>query len=183
MSTITHSPTPEFSTGSLFQLTRGQFKPNKLWECRRFRTKFLLRSLAFPVTTFSYMEQMSRLPAMRQALTIQGLLPAKIHRPYLCAHFSVKQRAVRCSITTAPFSSCRARFTSCSYRRSIRRWRVCTAKMMNGLTWFAAPAVSIAKAKLRWCCSITALPSHRSRSRFTAGGQAGTADRRVAGAA
>lgn len=94
MSTITHSPTPEFSTGSLFfQLTRGQFKPNKLWECRRFRTRFLLRSLAFPVTTFSYMEQMSRLPAMRQALTIQGLLPAKIHRPYLCAHFSVKQRA------------------------------------------------------------------------------------------
>lgn len=94
MSTITHSPTPDISSGSLFfQLTRGQFKPNKLWECRRFRTKFLLRSLAFPVTTFSYMAQMSRLPAMRQALTIQGLLPAKIHRPYLCAHFSVKQRA------------------------------------------------------------------------------------------
>lgn len=30
---------------------------------------------------------------MRQALLIQGLLPAKIHRPYLCSRFSVKQRA------------------------------------------------------------------------------------------
>ncbi|WP_275556071.1 VirK/YbjX family protein [Mixta sp. Marseille-Q2659] len=94
MSIITESPVPELSTGSLFfQLSRGKFKPNKLWECRRFRLKFLLRSLAYPVTTFSYMERMSELPAMRQALLIQGLLPAKIHRPYLCANFSVKQRA------------------------------------------------------------------------------------------
>lgn len=80
--------------GSLFfQLSSGKFKPNKLWECRRFRMKFLLRSLAYPLTTFSYLEQMSELPAMRQALQIQGLLPAKIHRPYLCSHYSVKQRA------------------------------------------------------------------------------------------
>ncbi|QHM73300.1 VirK/YbjX family protein [Mixta intestinalis] len=94
MSTITDSSAPAISTGSLFfQLARGTFKPNKIWACRRFRTKFLLRSLAWPITTFSYMEQMSQLPAMRQALHIQGLLPAKIHRPYLCANFSVKQRA------------------------------------------------------------------------------------------
>lgn len=80
--------------GSLFlQLSRGQFKPNKLWESPRFRMKFLLRSLAWPLTTFSYLEQMSKLPAMRQALLIQGLLPAKIHRPYLCSNYSVKQRA------------------------------------------------------------------------------------------
>ncbi|MFD1801009.1 VirK/YbjX family protein [Mixta tenebrionis] len=94
MSTITDSSIPASSTGSLFfQLARGTFKPNKLWACRRFRAKFLLRSLAWPVTTFSYMQRMSQLPAMRQALHIQGLLPAKIHRPYLCASFSVKQRA------------------------------------------------------------------------------------------
>lgn len=80
--------------GSLFfQLSSGQFKPNKLWQSRRFRLKFMLRSLAYPMTTFSYMEKMAELPAMRQALLIQGLLPAKIHRPYLCSLFSVKQRA------------------------------------------------------------------------------------------
>lgn len=94
MSTITESPAPEVSTGSLFfQLSSGKFKPNKLWQCRRFRLKFLLRSLLYPITTFSYMEKMAELPAMRQALLIQGLLPAKIHRPYLCSRFSVKQRA------------------------------------------------------------------------------------------
>ncbi|MDR7343824.1 uncharacterized protein VirK/YbjX [Pantoea alhagi] len=94
MSTITENPTPEVSMGSLFfQLSSGKFKPNKLWQSRRFRLKFMLRSLAYPMTTFSYMEKMSELPAMRQALLIQGLLPAKIHRPYLCSLFSVKQRA------------------------------------------------------------------------------------------
>ena len=94
MSIITESPAADMSMGSLFfQLSSGKFRPDKLWECRRFRLKFLLRSLVFPITTFSYIEKMFELPAMRQALKIQGLLPAKIHRPYLCANFSVKQRA------------------------------------------------------------------------------------------
>ncbi len=47
----------------------------------------------FPITTFSYLNQLAKLSALPQLLTVQGLLPAKPHRPYLRAGFSVAQRA------------------------------------------------------------------------------------------
>ncbi|WP_239510042.1 VirK/YbjX family protein [Enterobacter cloacae] len=76
-----------------YQLVCAKNVPDKMWLTSSFRAKFLLRSLVFPVTTFRYLHHLSELPCMSQALRRQGLLPAKIHRPYLCSGFSVSQRA------------------------------------------------------------------------------------------
>lgn len=67
--------------------------PNKLWCSKNFRFKFALRTLVYPVTTHRYLSQLAALPQLPQLLTVQGLLPAKLHRPYLRAGFSVAQRA------------------------------------------------------------------------------------------
>ena len=94
MSTITTSVTNNDSSAPLFlPLISGKFRPNKLWNSGSFRAKFALRSLVFPVTTFNYLQQLAKLSALPQLLTMQGLLPAKPHRPYLRAGFSVAQRA------------------------------------------------------------------------------------------
>ncbi|QDY40460.1 VirK/YbjX family protein [Candidatus Pantoea soli] len=94
MSTITHSEPNTISSAALFlPLISGKFRPDKLWNSARFRLKFALRSAVFPVTTFHYLHQLSQLSFLPALLHSQGLLPAKPHRPYLCAGFSVAQRA------------------------------------------------------------------------------------------
>lgn len=94
MSTITTQKANTDSPASLFlKLTCGKYRPDKLWASRRFRLKFLLRTCVFPIITLRYLRQLSALPELPQLLTVQGLLPAKLHRPYLQAGFSVKQRA------------------------------------------------------------------------------------------
>ncbi|MFB4341746.1 VirK/YbjX family protein [Pantoea sp. CS_6] len=76
-----------------FQLLSGKYVPNKIWRSRRFRLKFALRTLIAPVTTLRYLQQLSTLPRISQLMHVQGLLPAKLHRPYLRAGMSVAQRA------------------------------------------------------------------------------------------
>ena len=76
-----------------YQLVSAKVVPDKMWLTSGFRAKFFLRSLVFPVTTFRYLHHISKLPCMSQALKRQGVLPAKIHRPYLCSRFSVSMRA------------------------------------------------------------------------------------------
>ncbi|QGY27459.1 VirK/YbjX family protein [Pantoea cypripedii] len=94
MSTIINTETNNDSSASLFlQLISGKFVPNKLWRSKNFRFKFALRSLVYPVTTHRYLHELAALPQLPQMLTVQGLLPAKLHRPYLRAGFSVAQRA------------------------------------------------------------------------------------------
>ncbi|TCV96801.1 hypothetical protein EDC52_104241 [Biostraticola tofi] len=88
-----HPMSARTAASLFFHLICGTFVPDKLWLCRRFRTKFLLRSLLFPATTFRFLQSLARLPSMGIALDKQGLLPAKIHRPYLLAGLSVSARA------------------------------------------------------------------------------------------
>nr|WP_253275001.1 VirK/YbjX family protein [Pantoea stewartii] len=76
-----------------FQLLSGKYVPNKIWRSRRFRLKFALRTLIAPVTTLRYLQQLSTLSRISQLMHVQGLLPAKLHRPYLRAGMSVAQRA------------------------------------------------------------------------------------------
>ena len=89
----TPAPTIESSASLFFQLISGKYIPNKLWLSKNFRLKFALRTLAFPVTTLGYLRQLSRLPELDQVMSVQGLLPAKPHRPYLRAGISVAARA------------------------------------------------------------------------------------------
>lgn len=94
MSIITHSEPDSVSSAALFMpLVSGKLRPNKLWNSQQFRLKFALRSAVFPLTTFNYLHQLAKLSFLPQLLTSQGLLPAKPHRPYLRAGFSVAQRA------------------------------------------------------------------------------------------
>lgn len=89
----THTPTTESSASLFFQLISGKYIPNKLWLSKNFRLKFALRTLAYPVATLSYLRQLSRLPDLAQVMSVQGLLPAKLHRPYLRAGIGVAARA------------------------------------------------------------------------------------------
>lgn len=94
MSIITHSEPDSVSSAALFiPLVSGKLRPNKLWNSQLFRLKFALRSAVFPLTTFNYLHQLAKLSFLPQLLNSQGLLPAKPHRPYLRAGFSVAQRA------------------------------------------------------------------------------------------
>lgn len=83
---------PLLPSSLFFQLVSGKFRPNNHWHKRGFRLKFLLRSLMSPIATFQYLEYLSTLPHIRQALLSQALLPTKIHRPYLCAGFDMRDR-------------------------------------------------------------------------------------------
>jgi uncharacterized protein len=94
MSTITTPVANKDSSASLFlPLISGKVRTDKLWNSKMFRLKFALRSFIFPVTTFNYLNELVKLPFLPQLLKMQGLLPAKPHRPYLRAGFSVAQRA------------------------------------------------------------------------------------------
>lgn len=94
MSIITHSEPDSVSSAALFiPLVSGKLRPNKLWNSQQFRLKFALRSAVFPLTTFNYLHQLAKFSFLPQLLNSQGLLPAKPHRPYLRAGFSVAQRA------------------------------------------------------------------------------------------
>lgn len=77
----------------LFQhLLSGRVIPGAVWHSTTWRTKFLLRSLAFPLATVQHMQQISTLPVMQDALHLQPTLPGKIHRPYLHLGLSAAQR-------------------------------------------------------------------------------------------
>ncbi len=94
MTLLTNIEADERSSAALFfPLISGKLRPDNLWHSRRFRTKFALRSAIYPVTTLRYLQQLAQLPFLPQLMASQGLLPAKPHRPYLCARFSVAQRA------------------------------------------------------------------------------------------
>ena len=89
----THDVMADSHASLFFQLLSGKYVPNKIWRSRRFRLKFALRTLIAPVTTLRYLQQLSALPRISQLMHVQGLLPAKLHRPYLRAGMSVAQRA------------------------------------------------------------------------------------------
>lgn len=84
---------PKTAFAFFHDLVTGKLQPNKRWSKPRFRTKYCLRSLLFPATTLRYLRALVNLPDMPQAIEQQGLLPVKIHRPYLCAGLSVSERA------------------------------------------------------------------------------------------
>ncbi|WP_054634742.1 VirK/YbjX family protein [Pantoea stewartii] len=89
----THDVMADSYASLFFQLLSGKYVPNKIWRSRRFRLKFALRTLIAPVTTLRYLQQLSTLSRISQLMHVQGLLPAKLHRPYLRAGMSVAQRA------------------------------------------------------------------------------------------
>lgn len=89
----THDTVSDSYTSLFFQLISGKYVPNKIWLSRHFRLKFALRTFIAPVTTLRYLHRLSELPRFSQLMHVQGLLPAKLHRPYLRAGMNVAERA------------------------------------------------------------------------------------------
>lgn len=89
----THETTTDSSASLFFQLISGKYVPNKLWISKRFRLKFVLRTLISPLTTLRYLDELSHLPQLPLLMSTQGLLPAKLHRPYLRSGLSIAARA------------------------------------------------------------------------------------------
>lgn len=84
---------PESALSLFTALVSGRITPNATWQSSAYRAKFLLRSLAFPHSTALHMRQLADIPAMREALVLQPMLPGKVHRPYLHLGLSATQRA------------------------------------------------------------------------------------------
>lgn len=95
MSQITErafTPSESLSSMSLFlNLAGGQWRPGKFWHRRRFRQKFLLRSLIMPRLSVEWMNELSQWPNLRTLLTRQPRLPVRLHRPYLAVNMTRKQ--------------------------------------------------------------------------------------------
>ena len=89
----THETTTDSPASLFFQLISGKYVPDKLWLSKRFRLKFALRSVMSPLTPTHYLHQLSQLPQFGLLMSTQGLLPARLHRPYLRSGISIAARA------------------------------------------------------------------------------------------
>ena len=70
---------------SLFQ---GKYAPHELWEIRKFRNKFMLRSLVMPFSTHKLLKFITKHPSYEKILHAQPRLPCRLHRPYLTNRLS-----------------------------------------------------------------------------------------------
>ncbi|PWW08235.1 VirK/YbjX family protein [Mangrovibacter plantisponsor] len=82
-------------TGSLvFAIARGLVvPPAAIWQKKRYRLKFLLRSLWYWKPTNSMLAALARLPEFPALLRAQVTLPSKPHRHYLRLGLTASQRA------------------------------------------------------------------------------------------
>jgi hypothetical protein len=71
-------------------LAKGQWVPGSAWNDPAYRRKFVLRSLASPLTTAQLLTDLSQQPLLQKLLTVQPGLPCRAHRPYLAANFNRK---------------------------------------------------------------------------------------------
>lgn len=78
--------------GLFFDLLSGKWRPGKFWHQRSFRRKFLLRSLMMPRLSLEWMNVLAQLPELNQLLIRQPRLPVRLHRPYLAANLTRKQK-------------------------------------------------------------------------------------------
>lgn len=70
-----------------------KFRPAKPWHDLEFYCKFLVRCCVYPRVSLSYLNQLINLASLPDIIARQGLMPAKIHRPYLFTSLNVWQRA------------------------------------------------------------------------------------------
>lgn len=78
----------------LWSVIRGRTRPGLAWRKKRFGMKFLLRCCCYPKVSYRYLQALTQLEAFPRLMEQQGLLPAKIHRPYMSAGFTLRQRAL-----------------------------------------------------------------------------------------
>lgn len=84
---------PESPLGLYMALSKGTVQPHKFWKSSHFRFKFFIRSLLIPVKTYKLLNLITSHSAYYELLQNQPRLPCRVHRPYLSASFSVKEKA------------------------------------------------------------------------------------------
>ena len=88
MSSIVDTPfsnlTQPTSGWQLFKnLAFGRITPGLAWQNPAYRRKFVLRSLATPVSTSRLLTNLAKQPRLMQMLQVQPGLPCRLHRPWL----------------------------------------------------------------------------------------------------
>ncbi|RPH28977.1 DUF535 domain-containing protein [Buttiauxella warmboldiae] len=82
-------PISQLSGWQLFLcLAKGQWRPGHAWHNPAYRRKFVLRSLASPLTTAQLLTTLAHQPLLEKLLAAQPGLPCRAHRPYLTAKFN-----------------------------------------------------------------------------------------------
>jgi len=84
---------PETPLGLYMALSKGKIRPHKFWNSSHFRLKFFIRSFLTPVKTYQLLNLITSHPASYELLQNQPRLPCRVHRPYLSAALSVRERA------------------------------------------------------------------------------------------
>lgn len=83
------SPSP---LGLFLSLTFGKLRPGKFWHQRSFRRKFMLRSLLMPSLSREWLTELAQWPELDILLRRQPRLPVRLHRPYIAAPLTPRQR-------------------------------------------------------------------------------------------
>lgn len=93
MSTSIPSSKPLTHKQMLIDLLLRKYKPHRAWKRGRFYNKFLFRSVCSPLVSYRYFSQLAKLNNFPEIIATHGILPAKIHRPYLIGGLNAQQRA------------------------------------------------------------------------------------------
>lgn len=83
---------PENPWELYFSLSSGRLRPDELWDSLHFRLKFMLRSLIMPFSMYKLLKMLTQHQNYEQLLFAQPRLPCRLHRPYLVARLSRKEK-------------------------------------------------------------------------------------------
>ncbi len=78
-----HLPQPKSGWQLFKRLASGALTPGLAWQNPAYRRKFILRSLAAPVSTARLLTSLAKQPRLMQILQVQPGLPCRLHRPWL----------------------------------------------------------------------------------------------------
>ncbi|HHA2083967.1 TPA: VirK/YbjX family protein [Enterobacter asburiae] len=86
-------PQPKSGWQLFKNLALGEIAPGLAWEKTAYRRKFMLRSLATPLSTARLLSELAKHPHLMQMLQVQPGLPCRLHRPWLTVNMD-RQRAL-----------------------------------------------------------------------------------------
>lgn len=78
--------------GLIVLLCKGSQTLGGSWQKRRFRLKFIIRTLLSPKLTLNFLRILAKQPFLRSILRVQPDLPCKLHRPYLTNALNNRQK-------------------------------------------------------------------------------------------
>jgi uncharacterized protein len=93
MNTIMEKNYKNSNKALLRSILSRQYQPAVPWQKKEFFYKFILRCLWYPQVTIRYIRGLLCFPSFANIVAQQGLVIAKIHRPYLSTHLSISERA------------------------------------------------------------------------------------------